>query len=66
MTTTTIEKVKKGEFFMLRAGEPKMTNVYTAEGYCRMNRKYTGGKYSDISACVYRKKGTIVYIDFEF
>lgn len=57
-----IEQLKKGEFFRLKGGK----QVYTAEGYCRYNRKYTGTNYDDINRQTYKKKGTLIEYDFEF
>ena len=61
-TLIAIEKVKKNDFFRLSGGK----QVYQAEGYCRMNKKYCGSSYDDISKCTYKKKGTLVEIDFDF
>jgi len=58
---TAIENVKN-DFFRLPFGK----EVYRSEGYCRMNKKYTGGAESDISKCTYKKKGTIVEVNFEY
>lgn len=57
-----IEKIKKGEFFRLKGGK----QVYTAEGYCRLNKKYCGQSYDDISKFTYKRKGILVETDFEF
>lgn len=58
-----IEDLKKGEFFRMREGAKK---TYEFKGYCRINRKYEGGNYDDISDSKYIKKGTPVFTNFEF
>ena len=63
MTATAIEKVKKGDFIR-RKSDAKTTYQY--EGYCRYNRKYYATDCTDIGKQMYFKKGTIVFIDFEF
>ena len=57
-----IEQVKKGDFFRLLKGK----EVYLKEEYCRMNKKYVGQAWSDISKWTYKKKGTLVVIGFDF
>lgn len=57
-----IEQVKKGDFFRMPNGK----ETYQMEGYCRTNKKYVGQAWSDISKWTYKKKGTIVLINFEF
>jgi hypothetical protein len=58
----TIEKVKKGDLFRLPNGK----ETYQMDGYCRTTKKYVGQAWSDISKSIYKKKGTLVLIDFEF
>jgi hypothetical protein len=65
-TTTTIENVKKGDFFKRIVNKQLAKEVYGAEGYCRETKKYTGAAESDISKCIYLKKGTVVAIGFDF
>jgi hypothetical protein len=62
MTTTTIEKVKKGDLFRLIGQQ----TVRVADGYNRMTRKYSFIKFDDICAFGEREKGTMVEIDFDF
>ncbi|MBP7109816.1 MAG: hypothetical protein KBA90_14750 [Chitinophagaceae bacterium] len=57
-----IEKVKKNDFFRLKGGK----QVYSADGYCRYNRKYCGTSYDDIGKQTYKKKGTLVEVNFHF
>lgn len=57
-----IEQVKKGDFFRLPNGK----ETYQMDGYCRMTKKYVGQAWSDISKQTYKKKGTLVLINFEF
>lgn len=59
---TTIEKVKKGEWFKL----PNKKTVYVQEGYNRTDKKYESYKYEDVSHFRFFKKGTVVEIDFTF
>jgi hypothetical protein len=63
MKNVPIEKVKKGDFFKLSANS---SVVYVMDGYNRDIKKYEGHKFTDISAFTGKKKGTIVYTDFEF
>jgi hypothetical protein len=59
---TTIEKVKKGEFFKM----PNQTTVYIQTGFNRFIKKYEGQKFEDINHFRSFKKGTVVEIDFTF
>ena len=59
---TTIEKVKKGNYFRLE----NRTTVYIADGYNRSTKKYSAYSYMDINHFIEKKKGTIVEIDFEY
>jgi hypothetical protein len=61
-TLIKIEDVKKGDFFRL----PKGKEVFQKNGYCRINKKYIGESWSDISRWTLKKKGTLVLIGFEF
>lgn len=62
-----IEQLKKGELFTRKPiDNPKDTQVFSADGYCRSSKKYCGQRYSDISDWIYLKKGTKVYTDFTF
>jgi len=67
LTAIAIEKVDKRDFFILN---PEVAvsdkTVYTAEGYCRYNKKYCATRWNDIGHQVYKKKGTIVYTGFDF
>lgn len=67
MKAIEIQKLKKDELFIL-SKEVKISfnTVYSFDGYCRYNKKYTGTQYGDINKQIYKKKNTIVYIDFEF
>jgi hypothetical protein len=57
-----IEDVKKGDFFRL----PKGKETYQKDGYCRINKKYIGQAWSDISKWTLKKKGTLVLVGFDF
>lgn len=62
MTTTTIEKVKKGDYFRL----PNTTRVYVRDDYNRFGKNYMAYRFDDVNHAIYKKKGTVVEIDFEF
>jgi hypothetical protein len=62
METTTIEKVKKGDYFRM----PNKKTVYVFDGYNRHTRKYSYYKYHDVNSFGEKKKGTIVEINFDF
>lgn len=55
-----IEQLKKGELFML----PGKKTLYVYVGYCRPNRKYEFYRFDDISSFHYRRKGTLVEVNF--
>jgi hypothetical protein len=61
-TATTIDKVKKGDYFRLKIDGP----VYVAQGYNRNTRKYSASKFDDVNAFTEKKKGFTVYVDFTF
>lgn len=65
---TTIEKVKKGDYFkLLFKGGRASTQVYVAQGYNHEARKYWYVPFNDVLGAGYgRKKGTTVVIDFDF
>lgn len=63
MEKVAIENVKKGDF-VRRKADAKGT--FTAGGYCRCEKKYILNDWDDISRSVYAKKGTIVFIGFNF
>lgn len=66
-TAVTLNKVKKGEFFTLKPyEEPKPSQVYVQDGYCRSTRRYDVHKFNDVCFCRELKGTTIVYIDFYF
>jgi hypothetical protein len=62
MKTIPIEKVKKGDFFKRKENG----SVYVADGYDRVNKKYAGHKFNDISSFCLLNKGTLVLTDFIF
>ena len=67
MEATTIEKVKKGDYFTLKPIEyPKENQVWVREDYDRSQKKYGASKFSDFCHDRYFKRGTIVYVDFTF
>ena len=67
MEQTTIEKLKRDDFFILKpTSEPKESQVYVRGGYDRSTKRYCGIKFTDICSCREFKKGTIVYVGFTF
>ena len=67
MKATTIEQLKKGEYFTLKPIEyPRESQVYVREDYDHSLKKYGASKFSDFCSDRYFKRGTIVYIDFTF
>lgn len=68
-TPIPIEQVKKGEYIRLIAR--KSAPVYIRGEYTTLDRprgkgRYECGAFDDISKARYLKKGTIVYIGFDF
>ena len=62
-----IKDLKNGEFFTLRKiDEPKDSQVYIRGEYDRSLRKYSCGKFDDISACRNFPGDKEVYTDFCF
>lgn len=61
-TPTTIDKVVKGDYFRLKVNGP----VYVAQGYNRSTGKYSASKFDDVNAFTEKKKGFVVYVDFDF
>jgi len=65
---TTIEKVKKGDYFkLLFKGGRVSAQVYVAQGYNHQARKYWYVPFNDVLGGGFgKKKGTTVVIDFDF
>ena len=61
--TTTIDKLKKGDFFKVGASG---STVYQAKGYDRENKKYCGQAFNDHNKFIYKKKGNAVTVGFTF
>ena len=62
-----IKELKKGEFFTLKPiNNPKETQVYIRGDYDRETRKYSCGKFSDISFSRLLDGDKEVYTDFTF
>lgn len=59
----TIESVKIGDLFKLKENS---SVVYVKGEYNRFAKKYTAHKWEDINHHIYKKKGTLVFVDFEF
>lgn len=63
----TVKQLKPGEWFTLKPYPyPKDTQVYIRGEYDRSNKKYSCGKFSDISYSRLLKGSTPVYTDFIF
>jgi hypothetical protein len=61
-TETKIELVKKGEYIRFKVDGP----VYVKGDYNRHTKKYEASKFEDINHYTEKKKGTKVYIGFDF
>jgi hypothetical protein len=58
-----IENLNMGQFFKRK---PDAKKVYVYNGYCRFDKKYVGNDWDDISRDMTFKKGTKVFVEFEF
>ena len=58
-----IEDLKKGDLFKLNS-ETEIVRVH--EGYNGSTRKYSYCRFDDVSSFRQMKKGTKVFVDFEF
>lgn len=63
MEAKKIEDLKKGEFFKLK---PESNIVYVRGSYVRETKRYESCKFEDINSFTYKKKGTIVFVGFDF
>lgn len=63
MKTMKIEDVKRGEFIKCK---PDAKKVYRKAEYDRSQRKYCCDDWDDISREITLKRGTIVYVGFDF
>lgn len=65
---TTINKIKKGEFFTLKdyGDNPPETAVYVRDDYDKTDKKYGCYKWSDVNRCSYLKGTKTVYVGFTF
>ena len=61
---TTIDKVKKGDFFKL--SDKPNGKVYVKDDYDRSERAYWCYEYYDVNSGRYFKKGKKVYVGFTF
>lgn len=67
MEKTTLNKVKKGDYFTLKPIENPLENqVYIRDDYDRETKKYSYYKFSDINRFGEKKGTTTVYINFTF
>lgn len=63
----TVKELKKGQFFTLKQiEEPTESQVYIRGEYERSSKKYSCGKFSDISCGKMLKGDRVVYTDFTF
>ncbi len=65
-TLVAIELLTNGEYFRLNQAGKQGKKTYTADGYCRENKKYTGTDCDDFCAQTFKKKGTLVWIGFDY
>lgn len=67
METTTINKLKKGDYFktVSKDGKPSK-KVYVYEGYCRVSRAYVYTDFNDICNDHTAKRDKLVTTDFIF
>ncbi len=63
MESAKIEDVKRGDFIRRK---PDSHKTYTRDRYCRFEKKYICGDWEDINREILLKRGTVVYIGFEF
>jgi hypothetical protein len=63
MRQVTIESLKKDEFFKVKQDSQI---VYVKDNYNRELKKYDSFKFEDICSFRSFKKGTLVFVDFEF
>lgn len=63
-TPTTIDKVKRGDFFKLST-KPN-GKVYVKDEYDRSEKAYWCYEYEDVNSGRYFKKGKIVYTGFTY
>ncbi len=63
MEKMKIENVKAGEFVKVSENGKR---VYTRGDYCRINKMYELIACDDICAWRYVKKGTYVYVGFDY
>ena len=62
-----LKELKQGDFFTLKPiAEPKDSQVYIRGEYDRSLRKYTCGKFDDISVCRNFSGDKEVYTEFCF
>jgi hypothetical protein len=62
-----IQELQKGTYFTVKPiAEPKESQVFVYDGYCRFDKKYVGIKFNNISLSRTFKKDTEVYTDFIF
>lgn len=68
-TSMPVEKVRKGEYIRLKDTETAPVYIrgeYSSLDWPRGEGRYECGAFDDISKSRYLKKGTIVYVGFDF
>ena len=63
----TVKQLKQGEYFTLKPiPEPRENQVYSRGEYDRATKKYSCGKFSDMSIARELDGNMTVYTDFTF
>lgn len=67
MEVTTINKLKKGDYFKTVSKNGKISKkVYVFDGYCKLCKAYTYTDFNDICNSHNAKKDKLVTTDFIF
>lgn len=67
MKAVKLSEVKKGDYFTLKPlDEPKESQVYVRDEYCREAKSYICYKFEDVNRDRLIKGSKEVYIDFYF
>lgn len=61
--TVKIETLKFGEYFKKKATSKK---IFRLDEFCRFNKAYQATDFEDCSNFIYLKKGTNIFVGFEF
>lgn len=63
MRKVNIEDVKKGDYVRRK---PDAKTTFVRGEYCRSDKKYEISDFEDMNRWVSLKKGTAVFVDFDF